>query len=151
MQVEPDFWEVSWQLEGEAFEILRKMGEEVTIEAQKKVFSEGDPGDSMYLVLEGYALVMSGGKDVVQGESEERDTLSIIPPGQSFGELALLIQQERLADVIAGTELKALKITRAALEKLEKESPENAVILYKKLAQTLSEQLVERSQNARKD
>lgn len=136
---EPEFWEVSWQFEGEAFEPLRQMGEELTLKAQNVLFKQGDQADGMYLVLEGYALVIA----VDEHTGVER-TVGIVAQGQSFGELGLLINQPRMAMVVAGTDLKVLKITPATLDQIEKSAPYTAAILYKRLARTLGEQLVAR-------
>jgi CRP-like cAMP-binding protein len=141
MTVEPDFWEVSWQFEGEAFEAVRSMGEELTYKAQSTIFKEGDEGDAMYLVLEGYALVVG-----IDRRTGDEQTLSIIAAGQSFGELALLVQQPRLATVLAGTDLRVLKVTPATLEALEEKEARGAAILYKKLARTLAEELIIRGE-----
>jgi CRP-like cAMP-binding protein len=139
MSTEPDFWEVTWQFDGQAFEPLRSMGEELTYAAQATVFKQGDGPDGMYLVLSGYALVVTVDKD-----TGIEHTVGIVAQGQSFGELGLLIEQPRLATVVAGTELRVLKITPEILERIEQNAPQSAVILYKKLARTIAEQLVAR-------
>ena len=53
-----DHWLVTWGFGGEAFETLRAYADEVRFPAGATVFSEGDPSDGMYLVLEGMALVL---------------------------------------------------------------------------------------------
>ena len=79
---DPDIWGVSWKFEGAAFKKLLDLAESHTYSAQTAVFSEGDPADGMYLVTEGYGLVMK--TDPVTGGEY---TVAIIEPGQSFGEL----------------------------------------------------------------
>ena len=133
-----DFWEVTWKFEGEEFKILRKMADEQEYAAQQNVFEEGDLPDGMYLVLEGFALVIKADADGVER------TIGIVSQGQSFGELGLLINQPRLATVAAGTGLTVLKITPEQLVKIEKDVPQIASILYKQLARTLAEQLISR-------
>ncbi len=138
MRAEPDFWEVTWQFKGEEFEPLRKMGETIDYKAQATVFEQGQMADGMYLVLKGYALVIA----IDEGGVER--TVGIVVQGQSFGELGLLIQQPRLATVVAGTDLKVLKFTPETLKNVENQAPLSAAILYKKLARTLGEQLIAR-------
>lgn len=139
MADEYDFWEVTWRFDGPEFEALRAMGHEENYAAKQTIFSQGDPGDSMYLVVKGYALAVV--KDASTGV--ERGT-SIIPEGQSFGELSLLMGQPRTATVTAGTDLTVLKITLDTLKGLEQTQPASAAILYKKLARTLAEEVISR-------
>lgn len=137
MTVEPDFWEVSWRFDGEPFESLNKVCEEQSFSAEAVICKQGDPADCMYLVLDGYAVAV-----ILDKETGAERAVSIIPTGQSFGELGLLMKQRRTATVTAGTELKALKITQTALKKLEETQPASAMTLYKKLSRTLAEQMV---------
>jgi ferredoxin-NADP reductase/CRP-like cAMP-binding protein len=63
-------------------------------EADQYVFHEGEPGDKIYLILAGQALVIRrrGGTDQI---------LSELLPGQFFGELAILNDAPRAASVRA--------------------------------------------------
>ncbi len=133
---EADHWLVTWSFEGEAFEALRAHAQEVSFPARATIFSEGDPSDGMYLVVEGMALVIRRNAAGVE------QTIGIVTEGQSFGELGLLVVQPRTATVAAGLEMKLLKITPETLAKLEREKPELVMRMYKALAQTLAEQWV---------
>jgi len=80
------------------------------------VFSKGEHGDSMYLVLQGEvrARVMVAGKE---------STLSTMTVGECFGELAVIDESPRSADVLANTEAVLLKVSAGALKKLFQEAP----------------------------
>jgi CRP-like cAMP-binding protein len=117
--------------------LLRSLSEEVQFKAEETIFARGDAADCMYLVLDGYALAL-----VVNPNTNEQKSVSIIAEGQSFGELGLLMKQRRTATVTAGTDLKVLKLTLATLKGLEQEQSWTAALIYKKLARTLAEQLV---------
>lgn len=132
----PEHWLVTWGFEGEEFEILRSYADVVEFPARATIFSEGDPSDGMYLVLEGMVLVFT------HDEDGNEQTLSIVTEGQSFGELGLLIAQPRNATVAAGLDVKLLRITPAQLARLEAEKPELMMRMYKILAQSLAEQWV---------
>lgn len=140
LEIEPDFWKVTWQFEGEAFEALRSLADEETFKAQEVIFEEGSDADAMFLVLEGYALAVT-----TDADSGEQRTVSIIASGQSFGELALLIRQPRRAAVVAGTDVRVLRVSTDALKRLEEQNSRAAAILYRKLAETLSAQLLLRA------
>lgn len=139
MAEQPDFWEVTWKFEDDSFETLRALGKEQTYKARATVFAQDDKADGMYLVLDGFALVIATDPDT--GISH---TVGIVTQGQSFGELGLLVEQPRLATVAAGTDLRVLKITPKILASLESDSPKTASVLYKTLARTLAEQLISR-------
>ena len=134
---EPDFWEVSWHIEGPEFHALQSASQELTFEPEQVICKLGEPADGMYLIVDGYALAVVGDK----ATGDERG-MSVIAEGQSFGELGLLMGQPRTATVTAGTSLKVLKITLDSLKMLEQKQPQIAAILYKKLARTLAEQLL---------
>jgi CRP/FNR family cyclic AMP-dependent transcriptional regulator len=80
------------------------------------VVKAGEEGDSMFMLLEGElrVRVMVHGKESI---------LATLEPGESFGELALLDEGKRSADVIANVESSVLKISRSGLKKLFEEAP----------------------------
>ena len=139
MQKDPDFWEVTWKFEDSSFDELREMAEEAHYSPQEIVFDQGDPADGMYLVIDGFALVIQ--RDPNTGNQK---TVGIVSQGQSFGELGLLTHQERLGTVAAGTELTVLKISPEQLDKIETEAPHLSSMVYKQLARTLAEQMINR-------
>ncbi len=80
------------------------------------IVRSGEYGDAMYLVLEGElrALAMVDGKEV---------TLGTITVGESFGEISLIDQGPRSADVVANKDSILLKISTAAFGQLLREAP----------------------------
>jgi CRP-like cAMP-binding protein len=84
------------------------------------IVRKGERGDAMYLVLEGElrALAMVDGKE---------STLATIAAGETFGEISLIDQGPRSADVLANRDSVLLKISCAAFEQLLREAPVLAV------------------------
>lgn len=80
------------------------------------VVRAGDPGDAMFLVLEGElrARVLIDGKET---------TLATMTVGDFFGEISLLDQGPRSADVLANTDSILLKISTLAFERMLAEAP----------------------------
>jgi signal transduction histidine kinase len=103
-------------LSGEDLERLYSMAETVSIPAGQLVLREGDPGDSLYVVLEGELEVTKrqGSQDVL---------LALYDPGQFFGEMALLEQAPRSASVRTVQESRLLVISQAAFQSLLSCSP----------------------------
>lgn len=95
------------------------------------VFEKGEPGDAMYLVLQGEvrARMMLGGKE---------STLAVMGVGECFGELAILDQSTRSADVIANSESVLLKISGSALKRLFEEAPALAAPFLLALNKTIT-------------
>ena len=80
------------------------------------VVSKGDHGDALFMVLEGEvrARVMVDGRET---------TLSTMGVGECFGELALVDEGPRSADVIANQPSILVKVSAAALKRLFAEAP----------------------------
>ena len=80
------------------------------------VVNSGEEGDSMFMVLDGQLRVRVN----VQGKES---ILATLEPGESFGELALLDEGKRSADVVANVPSTLLVITKNDLKKLFAEAP----------------------------
>ena len=95
------------------------------------VFKKGEPGDAMFLVLQGEVRA----RVVVSGRES---TLATMGVGECFGELAVLDESKRSADVIANVESVLLKITAEALKRLFKEAPALAAPFLLALNKTIT-------------
>ncbi len=90
--------------------------EVVSLNPGAVVFRKGEKGDAMFLVLQGElrARVTVAGRE---------STLANLGVGECFGELAVVDESPRSADVIANVESVVLKISAAALKRLFQEAP----------------------------
>ena len=95
----------------EDLEQLYQMAKTVSVPAEQLVLREGDPGNSLYVVLDGELEVTKrqGSQDVL---------LALYEPGQFFGEMALLEQAPRSASVRTLRESTLLVISQAAFQTL---------------------------------
>lgn len=100
-------------LNDQQFAKLAGIFEERVYSRGELVFSQGDKGDRLYLVREGFV-------EVVAEKSGEQDrTLVNLGAGQSFGEIALIDQGPRSATVRVVTEgTKIASVAREAFEQL---------------------------------
>jgi hypothetical protein len=80
------------------------------------VVNKGDHGDAMYLVLEGELRAFT----IVDGKES---LLSTMTTGDFFGEISLLDQGPRSANVVANQPSTLLKISAAAFDHLVAEAP----------------------------
>jgi CRP/FNR family cyclic AMP-dependent transcriptional regulator len=77
-----------------------------TVERGATIFAKGDPGSSLFAILEGQVKVISFS---AQGKYA---VFNVLSAGDIFGEIALLDGGERTADVTAVTDCKLLVIER---------------------------------------
>lgn len=104
--------------------------EVITFEPYSVAVREGDPGDAMYLILEGELRVrmIRRGKESI---------LATLKAGDFFGEISLLDEGPRSADVVANERSILLKISTASFAKLRREAPALAEPFLHALGQIL--------------
>jgi CRP-like cAMP-binding protein len=83
-------------------EQLARRVEHVTIEAGEPICTQGEPGDTFYVIESGVADVFGDG-----------ELVRTLGPGDFFGEIALIRDSPRTATVIARTTIDAASLTRA--------------------------------------
>ncbi|MGA7074895.1 Crp/Fnr family transcriptional regulator [Bradyrhizobium sp.] len=93
-------------LDAEAFEQLGRYAKSATLKRGATIYSKGDPGNSLYVVISGTAKMSISSPD---GRSA---ILNLIGPGEIFGEIALLDGGERTADATANTNCEVFIIDR---------------------------------------
>lgn len=117
----------------ELLQQLRSHARLRTIERGATIFAKGDPGTSLFAILEGQVKVISfsaHGKYAV---------FNVLSAGDIFGEIALLDGGDRTAEVVAITDCKLIVIERRDFLPLVHSRPE--------IAQKLIEELCKRLRN----
>ena len=99
-------------LKPSALELVARIAEETQFKKGTKIFRHGDPGDRLYLILEGKVRISRE----VPGMGEE--ALAVLGPGQVFGEMALLDESPRSADANVHEKCTVLSIARDAFDDL---------------------------------
>jgi len=99
-----------------------------------QVVTAGEKGDSMFMVLEGELRV----RVMVDGRES---TIATLEAGESFGELALMDEGVRSADVIANKDSVLLSISNDGLKKLFQEAPALAAPFLHSLARMTAARL----------
>jgi hypothetical protein len=95
------------------------------------IVKQGDPGDSMYFILEGElrARINIVGQETI---------LATLGAGDFFGDISLFDHGPRSADVVANTDSLLVKMSAAGFDKLSKEAPEVATPFLRAVGRTLS-------------
>lgn len=114
------------QIPGEDLSQIAQITDEVQFEEGDEVFHEGDPGDTLYFVIDGKVRIHTGG-----------DELAVLGERQVFGEMALLDSEPRSASASALLDLTLLKIHRDDFNEILAEKSEIAQGIIKVLTRRL--------------
>jgi CRP-like cAMP-binding protein len=87
---------------------------------------EGEPGDSLYMILEGKAEVLKA-----------QELITHLEAGEVFGEMALLTREPRSATVVACTPMALYELNRANFDAVVARCPSLASALSRMLARRL--------------
>jgi CRP-like cAMP-binding protein len=105
-----------------------------TYGASERVFTQGEPGAEMFVIVAGNAEVIHRGSD------GRRRRLATLGPGDVVGELAIFREAPRAADVAAGPDgMAGLVIGAATLDRILQERPQIALSLLAALADRLAD------------
>src|SRR4051795_4638984 len=111
---------------------LAASAQPVSVRAREWLFRQGDPGDSLYVVLTGRLEI------VIESEgAAEPKVIRVLGRGDSVGELALLTESPRSASVRARRDSELLYVTREHFARLLDERPEFAAGLTRVLGRQL--------------
>jgi hypothetical protein len=99
--------------------------------AGQVIFRENDPGDKMYIILEGVVEIL---KEAQGGSSK---VLTSVGKGEFFGEMALIDDRPRSATAIASVPCKLLVMSDDLLDSYIAGNPEFASKMIRNLAQRL--------------
>jgi CRP/FNR family cyclic AMP-dependent transcriptional regulator len=114
------------QIPGEDLSQIALITDEVIFEEGDEIFHEGDPGDTLYFVIDGKVRIHTGGED-----------LAVLGERQVFGEMALLDSEPRSASATAQSSVVLLKILRDDFHEILAEKAEIAQGIIKVLTRRL--------------
>jgi hypothetical protein len=117
----------------------------IKVSGGSSVVREGEPGDSLFLVVSGTLRVTTRGEEGAEIE------LATLQPGDFFGEVALLTRRPRTATVTAVTESELLRLDHATVDELRRRHPDIEASLsefHRRRAEKTVEALIERMKRA---
>ena len=116
--------------------LLAKYSREQSFQTDAMIFAEGEPGDSLYIVVDGAVRISR----MVPGMGEE--CLLILSRGEVFGELALIDDRPRSADARAhGGPCTVFAVSKSLLEEVLSMDPDAAVQFLNLLCRLLCRRL----------
>jgi CRP-like cAMP-binding protein len=120
------------QIPGEELSQIALITDEVLFDAGDEIFREGDPGQTLYFILEGKVRIHSAGV---------ADDLATLGERAVFGEMALLDSEPRSASATAIADVVCLKIERDDFNEILTEKGEIAQGIIKVLTRRLRDTL----------
>jgi CRP/FNR family cyclic AMP-dependent transcriptional regulator len=115
---------------GEDLSQIAQIADEVELDGGETVFKEGDPGDSLYLIVAGKVRVHKGATEI-----------ALLGERQVFGEMALLDSEPRSASITSVSEVTLLRIHQEDFADILSEKSEIAQGIIKVLSRRLRGQL----------
>jgi flavin reductase (DIM6/NTAB) family NADH-FMN oxidoreductase RutF len=107
----------------EILDVITAEGDERAFEEGEIVVREGDPGDELFVILDGEARVERNG-----------NALARFGAGEFFGEIAVFDGRPRSADVLAASPLRVLAISRDVVREALSREPRAAWAMLETLA-----------------
>ena len=117
-------------------ELLAFDSETLTFDSGQVLFSQGEVGNTAYIIMSGEAEVITRGPE---GEI----TIATLGQHQLFGEIAILTDLPRTAMVRAKTELTTLVIAKEMFYNLVTEFPEIGIEIMRELAHRLEQTTIQ--------
>jgi SulP family sulfate permease len=114
---------------------LAAYAERVTLAPGAVLLHQGEAAGDVFLLASGRLRIETATPEGT------RMRLRVVRPGAVVGEVALYTGAGRTADVVAETPSEVLRLSRAAIDRLDADDPELAAALHRWLATTVSERL----------
>ena len=111
------------------------------VRAGERLFAEHDPGDRLYILLQGQVAITCGSPPV---------RIGTVRTGETCGEVSLLSARPHSATATAEGHVEAAELLQRDLADLIRRRPDIGVIIYRNLAVGLGDKLL-RSGNSRRD
>lgn len=116
---------------------LCEIAEDTTAKKSEVIFKEGEPGDALYILLEGTVEILKKDRAGVDQQ------LARLSDGTVFGEMSLINgHAARSASAVAATDVRLLRIPSSRFSQLLVESDLGALKVVHNLAQVMSRRLL---------
>jgi CRP/FNR family cyclic AMP-dependent transcriptional regulator len=121
------------QLSDRELDVVRAVSTEKTYPKNAVVLTEGEMGDSLFMIQSGKVKVFIGDED------GREIILKILGPGDFFGEMSMIDKQPRSASVTTIEASTFLVLSHAAFERCVEQAPRIANMVLRVLAQRVRE------------
>jgi hypothetical protein len=108
-------------------EPIAAVAEEYLFPEGEMLAVEGEPGDTMYVIVEGEVRVLG----------TDGDELAVRGQGDFIGEMAVISSKPRTASLLASSAVRVLELRKPAFEAILRERPETAIAMMRVLCERL--------------
>ncbi len=127
----------------EDIEVLSSICEELKYKDNEKIFSEGDSGDSMFIIKKGTVKIY---KETLK----RKKLIALLSDGEFFGEMALIENAPRSATAITGGETTLIKLSIDAFKSLKASHPATGFKVVDVLLKFMSQRIRRTTKKAAK-
>lgn len=113
-------------ISSERLSSIATIAKEVEFSKHDHIITEGDEGDSLFIIVEGRVKIIKG-----------KDVIAELGPRDFFGEMAILDSEPRSASVVADSEIICLKISREDFTEILIDEHEIMLAIIKSLVHRL--------------
>ncbi len=118
------------KVEQSKLKLLAFTSERLVFQSDQTICEQGEPGDSMYVIVDGEA-------DVIVNLPNGPLTVATLKKNSFFGEIAILCDVPRTATVKATSTLTTLRITTDLFYRLVSEFPQMTIEIMREIAARL--------------
>ena len=118
------------QLPQEKWDELARAVEDLVVAPGTVIFRQGDPGDKFYLIRTGRVRVF---REDAGLETE----LSVLQAGDDFGEMALFMDEPRMATVAALEETRLMVLSKEQFQSILKDFPNVTFAFVRQMSERL--------------
>jgi CRP-like cAMP-binding protein len=111
--------------------LLACMSEQMTFKAGDYVFRSGERADAVYMIVKGEV-------EFLVGAPEQPHRLIALGPGETFGEVSILADEDRTSSARAISDLTVIRLAGDCFFRLLKDNGTMALTVAKNLAKRLS-------------
>lgn len=116
------------QLPPQDLQPIAAVAEEHVFSDGETIAAEGEPGDTMYVIVEGQVAVVRA----------DHERLAVRRTGDVIGEMAVISSHPRIASLVAKTPVRVLEIRKPAFEAILRERPEIALATMRVLCERVT-------------
>jgi HEAT repeat protein/predicted MFS family arabinose efflux permease len=107
---------------------IAAVAEEYLFPEGEMLAAVGEPGDTMYVIVDGEVQVLGG----------DEQELAVFGPGDFIGEMAVISSKPRAASLLAKSAVHVLELRKPAFEAILRERPETALAMMRVLCERLA-------------
>jgi CRP-like cAMP-binding protein len=117
--------------------LLAELCSELEFKAEELIVREGEPGDSLFILMEGAVRVFRA----THANGSSGGDIAVMKEGEFFGEMSMLEKSVRSASVQAATDVRLLSLTTEDLYSFSRIHKNGFTVVIINIARILSQRL----------